>query len=95
MSKKNSNADNQVQVQLKNQVQIQIKNQVLIQISPNSGVKSDSSSLTTATLLIEKYSVSNRMITKADYTFHRCIFFICINVGVRCNVIAQQVFTLF
>lgn len=32
MSKKNSNADNQVQVQLKNQVQIQIKNQVLIQI---------------------------------------------------------------
>lgn len=32
MSRKNSNADNQVQVQLKNQVQIQIKNQVLIQI---------------------------------------------------------------
>lgn len=32
MSRKDSNADNQVQVQLKNQVQIQIKNQVLIQI---------------------------------------------------------------
>lgn len=32
MSRKNSNADNQLQVQLKNQVQIQIKNQVPVQI---------------------------------------------------------------